>query len=142
MEKEQYNIDLASRQIEINDWSYKNKLDTLFVFQVLFISLLFLSVLFYLKSVDMLGGFFVWYVFLLVFLVVGLLIILRAMATHNRVDKRFWSRRRWDEDQTLASPLGRNDPSYLKYVESVRQKFGTASPASCKPCAAGAGEKK
>ena len=32
-----YNNQLATRQYEINEWSYNNKMDTLFVFQILFV---------------------------------------------------------------------------------------------------------
>ena len=38
--KVRYNKDLATRQYEMNEWSYNNKLDTLFVFQLLLLQLI------------------------------------------------------------------------------------------------------
>lgn len=134
-DKEKYNIDLANRQIEINEWSYQNKMDTLFIFQILFISLLFLSILFYFKGVGLLGGAFVWYVFLILLFVVGVIIISRAMYSANRVDRRAWSKRRFEGDNTTASPLKLGDPAYMKYVDAVRLKFGTSE--RCPSCPTG-----
>jgi len=46
----QYNNDLSSRQSEINEWTYHNKMDTLFVFQLVFISLMTVALLMVLSS--------------------------------------------------------------------------------------------
>ena len=118
MATDTYNIDLATRQIEINEWSYNNKMETLFIFQVVFISLLLMSLLFYLKGTGVVGGSFVTYVFLLLVLIVGLIIINRAVYTATTRDGRHWNRRRFDGDKSRSSPSG----------------VYTASPQTCAPC--------
>lgn len=88
-----YNNQLALRQNEINEWSFNNKLDTLFVFQLIFISLLAVSVLVYFQK----AGFFnqaLLGVFSGIFLFVMILVIAnRSMYTNNTRDKRYWNRR-------------------------------------------------
>ena len=127
----QYNIDLASRQVEINEWAYNNKMDTLFVFQVLFMAILFVSILLVLRSTGMIGGPFVWYSFGIVLLVVVMIIINRSMYTNKKRDMRLWNKRRFDDDNTKSSPLGPGDASYQSYLEGVRSKYGSSS-CSCK----------
>lgn len=128
---DQYNIDLASRQIEINEWSYNNKMDTLFVFQILFMAILFISILMGLKTMGMVGGPFVWYCLVIVILIVVMIIINRSMYTNNYRDQRQWNKRHFNDDNKKDSPLGRGDPSYQSYLESVRAKYGSSKPCSC-----------
>ena len=89
----EYNSQLALRQNEINEWSFNNKLDTLFVFQLIFISLLAISVLVYFQK----SGFFnqaLLGVFSGIFLFVMILVIAnRATYTNNTRDKRYWNKR-------------------------------------------------
>lgn len=135
-EEEEYNIDLATRQIEINEWAYEDKMDTLFVFQVVFIGLLLVTILFYLKDVGIFPSSFVWYIIFILALIIGIIIINRASFTARRRDKRYWNRRRFPEDQKKDSPIGRGDPSYLAYIDAVRGKYGptpTNCPANCAP---------
>jgi len=103
---DQYNIDLATRQIEINEWSYNNKMDTLFVFQIMFISLLFVSILMILKASGVVGGPFVWYSLMIVLIIVVIIIINRSMYTANRRDDVYWNRRNFSDDNRKPSPLG------------------------------------
>ncbi len=128
-----YNIELAHRQVEINEWSYNNKMDTLFFFQILFITLMFLAILFYLKGAGFLSGAFVWYVFAVVILLLGLILINRAMYSRYRRDQRFWHRRRFDEDNKKDSPLSRGDASFQEYIDAIRAAFGDGG-RTCKPC--------
>jgi hypothetical protein len=129
--EEEYNTHLATRQIEINEWAYEDKMDTLFVFQILFIGLLLVVILFYLKSMGVFPSSFVWYVIFILALIIGIIIINRASFTARRRDTRYWNRRRFDEDQKKESPIGRGDASYLAYIDAVRGKYGE-KPPSCK----------
>jgi hypothetical protein len=130
--EEDYNIELASRQVEINEWAYEDKMETLFVFQILFMSTLFIIILFYLKDTGIFPSSFVWYVVFILVLIVGILIINRASFTARKRDRRFWNRRRFPEDQTKDSPVGRGDKSYLDYVDRIRAKYGRNDP--CEAC--------
>ena len=68
---QEYNDDLTKRQVQVNEWAYNNKMDTLFVFQIMFISLLFVSILMILKASGVVGGPFVWYSLMIVFIIVS-----------------------------------------------------------------------
>lgn len=126
MSADQYNIDLANRQIEINEWSYHNKMDTLFVFQILFMAILFIGILMGFKRVNLINVTFIWYAFLVLTLLVVIIIINRSMYTNNRRNTRSWNKRRFDDDNTKESPLGRGDTSYQTYLETVKATYGTS----------------
>lgn len=122
-----YNINLANRQIEINEWSYNNKMDTLFVFQILFLAILFMSILIGLQGSGIIGSGFIWYAFSIIVIIVVIIIINRSIYTNQRRDQTFWNKRHFNEDNTKESPLGRGDASYQKYIDSVRSNFGSSS---------------
>lgn len=92
----------ATRNREIKEWYYNNKLDTLFVFQLIFISITLLGVL----AFAMKGG----YIGVGVFgAMIGILVVLNVLIITNRAlytekvrDKKFWSKRNFT---VLGSPL-------------------------------------
>jgi hypothetical protein len=106
-------------------------MDTLFVFQILFMAILFVSILMVLKTTGMIGSAFIWYSVSIVIFIVVLIIINRSIYTQNRRDLRQWNKRRFDGDNKLDSPLGRGDPSYQSYLEGVRAKYGSSSSCNC-----------
>lgn len=128
---DKYNIDLANRQVEINEWSYNNKMDTVFVFQVLFMAILFLSILMACKATGLIGAAFVWYTIIIVLLLVILIIINRSVYTNYRRDMKMWNRRRFEDDNKKASPLGKGDASYQSYMDSIKNKFVNTNGGSC-----------
>jgi hypothetical protein len=132
-EKDQYNIDLATRQAEINEWSYNNKMDTLFVFQILFMSLLFVSILMAFKVSGLIGGAFVIYSLAIVLILVVIIIVNRSMYTNNTRDYKYWNKRRFSDDNAKVSPLGMGDPSYQSYLDSIKNTYPSSdSSTSCK----------
>jgi hypothetical protein len=136
---EKYNIDLANRQVQVNEWSYNNKMDTLFVFQILFISLLFVGLLLILKGYGIVNGGFVWYSMFVTLILVMMIIINRSVYTKSRRDTRFWNKKRFQDDNSRESPLARGDASYQQYIDSVRSAYGAPAdkckcptpPANC-----------
>lgn len=122
---EQYRIDLTNRQIEVNSWSYNNKMDTLFIFQVLFISLLFASILIALNKQGVVGAAFVWYSVIVVTLIDVIIVINRSVYTNNWRDQRYWNKRHFSDDNTLASPVSQAD-----YV-NVLEKGGSKNSCNC-----------
>ena len=120
-QKDAYNLQLANRQIEINEWTYQNRMETLFIFQLLFISLMIVAVLLYMKGLGIVGGAFVVYTISLLALVFITIIINRTVYTNTKRDTRMWSKRRFADDNKLDSPLGR----------------GGASGRECAPCNGG-----
>ena len=117
---EQYRIDLTNRQIEINEWSYNNKMDTLFVFQILFISLLFASILIALNRQGVVGTAFVWYSVIIITIIDIIIILNRSLYTNIWRDQRFWNKRNFNDDNKLESPI-----SKATYVNSLKP------PCSC-----------
>ena len=125
---QKYDVDLANRQIEINDWSYNNKMDTLFVFQVLFISILFACILVACKGAGLISSVFIWYSLAIVGVLDALMIINRSVYTGYRRDNRYWNRRKFDDDNHSTSPLRAGDTSYQTYLDTVKSVFDPVVP--------------
>lgn len=136
MSADQYNIDLANRQVEINTWSYNNKMDTLFVFQILFMSILFVAILMGLKTTGVIGAAFIWYSFTILCILVALIVINRSMYTNYRRDKRQWNKMHFNDDNTKPSPLGRDDESYNTYLDEVQSTYGSTTTTTDCACSA------
>ena len=90
-----FNNQLATRQYEINEWSYNDKLDTLFVFQILFVTIVLAAGLVYLSRLGFLSN-------TIMGLVVGILLFVdiavllyRYTYTKKSRDQRFWNRRQF-----------------------------------------------
>ena len=88
-----FNNQLATRQYEINEWSYNNKMDTLFVFQILFVTLLLAAGLAYLHSMGLLSMTFLGLLVGMLLFVDIAILINRFMYTQKVRDKRYWNRR-------------------------------------------------
>ncbi len=96
------NVATASRFREIKEWYYNNKLDTLFVFQLIFISILILAVLSYLMKLNIIGVGVVGAMVGILLIVNVLVIANRAVYTDKVRDKRYWSKRAFG---IVGSPL-------------------------------------
>lgn len=95
-----YNNQLATRQYEINEWSYNNKMDTLFVFQIMFVTLLLSAGLVYLNRLGFLSMTFVGiFVGLLLFVDIAILLT-RYRYTKKTRDQRYWNKRQFDKKGT------------------------------------------
>lgn len=99
VESEAYDRDIANakRQAEINDWSAYNKLDTLFVSQLLFIALVFIAPLVYLKTRYLIPSGVFYGILLIVVLILVFTITWRVQYTDKSRSNRFWHRRRFGE---------------------------------------------
>lgn len=97
IETTRYNNDLATRQYEINEWSYNNKMDTLFVFQLLFVSLVISAILVYLSNIGLFGSALLGLLCGLLLVVVILVLVVRAIYTAKIRDQRYWNRRQFNK---------------------------------------------
>ena len=131
---EEYNKDLAKRQTQINEWSYNNKMDTLFVFQLMFISLLFVGILLSLKGQGIVSGPFVWYSMGIVLILNILIIVNRSMYTNTKRDSKYWNRRHFNGDNNLSTPLSLGDPSRQSYIDSVKNAYSPSKSTTCCSC--------
>lgn len=89
-DKNEYNF--YNRMNEIGEYRYKNSSDTIFVFQLMFIAILIVIVLLYLKSVGIVTSFFVYPVCVLLTIIVIFILVNRIVLTNNIRNKRNWSK--------------------------------------------------
>jgi hypothetical protein len=101
-----YDKDLAQRQYEINEWSYGNKTDTLFVFQMVLIALVLLAPLLWLSRQGTVPSNVLTGVAVLLGLVIVLTIGVRAYYTSYSRDKRYWNRRQFNKQGGPVVPSG------------------------------------
>jgi hypothetical protein len=89
---------LAKRQNEINEWEAGNKRDTLFIYQMLLVSLSITIILAYLMRAGIMGEYLFYSLTLLLVLIVVFTIVNRAQYTNSIRDRRFWNKRRFPTD--------------------------------------------
>lgn len=127
--QEQANTQIAKRQIEINEWTYNNRMETLFVFQILFISLMLVAILMYLKGAGFVGRIFTGYVLLILVAIVILIIINRSMYTNRIRDRHSWNKRRFDDDNKMI-PSTFNNGDYQSYLARMKATDTSSNPCS------------
>ena len=103
-----YNKDLAERQYEINEWSNENKRETLFVFQILFISLLFIAFLAFLQRLGYFSNLFFGAIAGLAMFIVAATIANRANYTNRIRSKRYWHKKDMTRTGSEGSGGGTN----------------------------------
>jgi hypothetical protein len=113
----------ANRQAEISEWAYNDKMDTVFVLQVLFIGLVMISILFYANSLGYFGSAFAWYGTVLVGIITTTVILARISYTNARRDSRFWNRRKFDEDLSKLSRYDATNPGWWDYLSQAFRGF-------------------
>jgi len=92
-----YNNDLATRQYEINQWSYENKMDTLFVFQLLFVSLVVSALFTYFYRIGLFGSALLGLLCGLLLVIVIVVLVARSIYTAKVRDQRYWNRRQFNK---------------------------------------------
>ena len=90
-----YDSQIAKRQFEINEWTVGNKQDTLFIMQLIFISLTFIAPLIYLVRLDLLPLSVFYGIVSLILIALILTFMIRYQYTDKTRDLRFWNRRRF-----------------------------------------------
>jgi hypothetical protein len=119
----QYNIDLANRQIQVNEWAYNNKTDTLFFFQLLFISLMIVTLLMSMQVMGHLSREFVTYSVVVLSIINVVIVINRSVYTNTKRDTREWNKKRFTGDNNTESPILRGDKNYQAYIDTVRARY-------------------
>ena len=87
------NSDTAQRNQEIKEWYYNNKLDTLFVFQLMFISLCVLAAIAFAAKMGFISNTLVGILIGFEVVIMILLISNRAIYTDKVRNKRYWNKR-------------------------------------------------
>jgi len=87
------NSDTAQRNQEIKEWYYNNKLDTLFVFQLMFISICVLAAIAFAAKMGFISNTLVGILIGFEVVIMILLISNRAIYTDKVRNKRYWNKR-------------------------------------------------
>ena len=87
------NSDTAQRNQEIKEWYYNNKLDTLFIFQLIFISVCALAAIAFFAKMGLISNSVVGILIGVEIVVMILLISNRAIYTDKVRNKRYWNKR-------------------------------------------------
>jgi hypothetical protein len=123
-----HDINLAKRQSEINQWSTGNKLDTLFVYQQIFIILCTVVFMTYLLTNGVITtGLYFSLLFVLICIAV-FTIVDRAQYTQFLRDGRYWNKRKFPTYSTIipnVCPQGNNNGSTTSSttLSSVEQEL-------------------
>lgn len=102
-----YNKQLAERQYEINEWTNSNKQETLFVFQLLFITLLTVSLFAFLQRLGYFSNWLFGAITGLLLFIVAATIANRANYTNRIRHKRYWNKK----DTTRTGEGSSGDPN-------------------------------
>lgn len=90
-----YNKDIGRRQVEINNWYYEDKLETLFFLQIFFMTMLSMSIIFYLQKSNIISTTIAGSVTFVLLLVTGLIGLYRYVYTRSYRDSRWWYKRKF-----------------------------------------------
>jgi hypothetical protein len=116
------NNGLGLRQTEINEWANSNKLDTLYFFQILFISLSLVGILCFLLMNNIINK----NIFTILCYIIGifalLVLILRWRYTRAARDSRYWHKARFPMDTTHRHQGDGPRPSDLPAVTPPRPR--------------------
>ncbi len=133
-----HDAQLAKRQFEVNEWTSGNKLDTLFFFQLLFISLMLIAPLLYYNRLGIIPSGAFYGILSLIVIALLLTIIIRARYTEVIRDYRFWNRRRFP---TLPAPRPAPIcPGFSNDIVEAAQSSMNAAQASFSSGLASAGQ--
>lgn len=124
--------DSMNRQLQINEWYYQNKMDTVFALQVTFISICIVSIVFYFKSIGSVGPAFAYYVAVIVIILISILILNRVFFTSARRDPVYWHKLRFNEDNTKV-PSTINNVSMQGLLDSLKG-LGAGGKPDCSKC--------
>lgn len=95
---------LAKRQSEINQWTYNNKRETLFVYQILLIAITLSIIFSYLWAKSIMGNALYFMLIILVWLSFSFIVLNRSQYTDTSRDKKYWNRRLFREKAGAKIP--------------------------------------
>lgn len=93
---------ISRRQVEINEYAYNNKLETLFFLQLLFLSVLGLTLVIYLQRNGIVGNTFAGMLTIGLLIIITIICLYRWNYTRTTRDGRFWSRRYFKQEDESA----------------------------------------
>jgi hypothetical protein len=132
-----YNLNMATRQMHMNDYAYQNKMDTLFFFQILLFSILILCIFAYGARVGFFSNALLIYVGVILVVLNTVIFLSRYAYTVNLRDPNVWSRRRFTYQEAnpqapdVPADVSGNTPfGFAKY--GLADISGVDLPGLCK----------
>jgi drug/metabolite transporter superfamily protein YnfA len=122
--------DSKRREIEINEWNYHSKMETLFILQLFFIGFAATIILLTLSKYGFFSRLYAFYTGVVVTAVLVIIAIVKRLYTKNVRDKRFWNGRVFAGDETLASLV---PPAVLAATATTNQQICAASKGKTVP---------
>ena len=131
-DSQQYNMELATRQLHMNDYAYQSKMDTLFFLQILLLSLLIVAIFAYGSRVGFFSGALVIYVGIILVVLNAVVFLGRYAYSVNLRDPTVWTRRRftYQDPNAAAPPTVSTAPNYSSY--GLSDVSGVDIPGLCK----------
>jgi len=112
---------LTKRQFEINEWAYNNKLETLFLLQLLFISILVLVLFLFLSKNGYISSTVAGSLSVILLLIVAYVGYVRWSYTNSTRDPHTWSRRTFPaEEEGSASRANGHCDAQGNYVIDLK----------------------
>jgi FlaA1/EpsC-like NDP-sugar epimerase len=112
-------VDSKRRQIQINEWNYHDKMETLFIFQLTFLAFAVTIILLTLWKYGVLSRLYAIYTgatMLVIILIVG---IIRRLYTKNVRNRDHWNGRNFEGDYSLSSLV---PPAVLAATSTANQQ--------------------
>lgn len=97
--------ELAQRQYEINKWTSGNRADTLFVYQIIFLTVLLLAIFTGLWRTGVVSTGFLSMTIVLAIVINILVIVRRAQYTAFTRDQRYWNKRTFPKFSASQAPI-------------------------------------
>lgn len=120
------NADMTRRQVEINNWYYENKRETLFVLQLILLTLLTVTMLLYLAATGWVGQDGANYLMLIVIVIGVGTWLYRWYYTARIRDPRYWNRRIFPQD-------GKMEPASAQCPSPDQPAVGPLGPGGLPP---------
>lgn len=117
-----YDQDLAKRQVELNQWSAGSKLDTLFIYQQLFLILCAITVLVFLWTRGAIGAPLFVGIVLVLIAIFTFTVVERAQFTQFLRDGRYWNRRKFPTYTGIPVPNICDSAGALTSAEAALQQ--------------------
>jgi ABC-type multidrug transport system fused ATPase/permease subunit len=116
--------DLAKRKYEMNEWSVQNKKETLFIYSMFLILISSIVLFSALLNMGMISSYLFSALVIPLVIIFIFVLIYRARFTTNYRNKRYWSKRRFNED---AGKLKIGQMSICPTAEELAASTGTTS---------------
>jgi hypothetical protein len=131
------NMDLMDRQVELNEWTYHDKMETLFMSQMIFMGLLVAAIFTILSKYGFFNRGFVYIIMVIISIVIGLVWFFKDAFTRNVRDRRYWNKRHFTGDSKTDSviPPGELAAAAKQLIDTctARRNAAAGGSSNCVP---------